>query len=163
MRFFNKVCFCFSLDKGCIWIAVIGIGLSGIVLLIQTDPKSIIGFVLSVISSFSLLIGTIKILKAGVIIYLVIEMAQIIGLLIFAILTIVQLLEETFKCPCDSHECKEDQADQDESKMTPFCEMIGKTLVSVGGADVLVSIYFWLCVLSLFRKMSSEEKLISIF
>ena len=154
MRFFNKVCFCFSLDKGCIWIAVIGIGLSGIVLLIQTDPKSIIGFVLSVISSFSLLIGTIKILKAGVIIYLVIEMAQIIGLLIFAILTIVQLLKGTFLCRCDSHECKDDLV---------FCEMIGKTLVSVGGADILVSIYFWLCVLSLFRKMSSEEKLISIF
>ena len=154
MRFFNKVCFCFSLDKGCIWIAVIGIGLSGIVLLIQTDPKSIIGFVLSVISSFSLLIGTIKILKAGVIIYLVIEMAQIIGLLIFAILTIVQLLNGTFLCRCDSHECKDDLV---------FCEMIGKTLVSVGGADILVSIYFWLCVLSLFRKMSSEEKLISIF
>ena len=154
MRFFNKVCFCFSLDKGCIWIAVIGIGLSGIVLLIQTDPKSIIGFVLSVISSFSLLIGTIKILKAGVIIYLVIEMAQIIGLLIFAILTIVQLYNGTFLCRCDSHECKDDLV---------FCEMIGKTLVSVGGADILVSIYFWLCVLSLFRKMSSEEKLISIF
>ena len=154
MRFFNKVCFCFSLDKGCIWIAVIGIGLSGIVLLIQTDPKSIIGFVLSVISSFSLLIGTIKILKAGVIIYLVIEMAQIIGLLIFAILTIVQLYNGTFLCRCDSHECKDDLV---------FCEMIGKTLVSVGGADILVSIYFWLCVLSLFRKMCSEEKLISIF
>ena len=154
MRFFNKVCFCFSLDKGCIWIAVIGIGLSGIVLLIQTDPKSIIGFVLSVISSFSLLIGTIKILKAGVIIYLVIEMAQIIGLLICSILTIVQLLNGTFLCRCDSHECKDDLV---------FCEMIGKTLVSVGGADILVSIYFWLCVLSLFRKMSSEEKLISIF
>ena len=158
MRFFNRVCFCFSLDKGCIWIAVIGIGLSGIVLLIQTDAKSIIGFVLSVISSFSLLIGTIKILKAGVIIYLVIEMAQIIGLLIFSILTIVQLLNKTFSCHCDSHECKDD-----EKVMSEFCKMIGTSLVSLGGADVLVSIYFWLCVLSLFRKMTSEEKLISIF
>ena len=39
---------------------MIGIGLSGIVLLIQNDPWSIVGFVLSVISGFFLLLGTIK-------------------------------------------------------------------------------------------------------
>ena len=156
MKFFNKICFCLSLDKGCIWIAVIGIGLSGIILLIQYDAWSIIGFVLSVISSLCLLLGTIKQIKPAIIIYLVLEMAQIIELLISTIMTLVLMLNKNFKCRCDSHECEGEDN-------TPFCEMIGTILGSVGGADILISIYFWLCVFSLFRKMSSEEEMISIF
>ena len=111
MKFFNKICFCLSLDKGCIWIAVIGIGLSGIILLIQCDAWSIIGFVLSVISSLCLLLGTIKQIKPAIIIYLVLEMAQIIELLIYTIMTLVLMLNKNFKCRCDSHECEgEDNA-----------------------------------------------------
>ena len=155
MRFFNKVCFCISLDKGCIWIAVLGIGLSGIVLLIQRDPEQIIGFILSVLASFFLLLGILKQIKPAIIIYLILEMAQVIELLISTIITLVALLiNQNFVCDCDSHECEEDVA---------FCKMIGTILVSVGCADIVVSIYLWLCVLSFARKMSSDEQVISVF
>ena len=133
---------------------MIGIGLSGIVLLIQNDPWSIVGFVLSVISGFFLLLGTIKQKKLAIIIYLVLGMAQIIEMLIFTIMTLVLLANKSFECRCDSHECEDD---------VTFCEMVGTILGSVSGVDVLISIYFWLCVLSLFRTMSVEETMISVF
>ena len=133
---------------------MIGIGLSGIVLLIQNDPWSIVGFVLSVIAGLLLLLGTIKQKKMAIIIYLVLEMTQIIEMLIFTIMTLVSLANKNFECRCDSHECEDD---------VTFCEMVGTILGSVSGVDVLISIYFWLCVLSLFRTMSAEETMISVF
>ena len=103
---------------------------------------------------FFLLLGTIKQKKLAIIIYLVLGMAQIIEMLIFTIMTLVLLANKSFECRCDSHECEDD---------VTFCEMVGTILGSVSGVDVLISIYFWLCVLSLFRTMSAEETMISVF
>ena len=133
---------------------MIGIGLSGLVLLIQNDPWSIVGFILSVISRVFLLLGIIQQKRLAIIIYLVLEIAQIIEMIIMTIMTLVSLTNKNFACRCDSHECEDD---------VTFCEMIGTILGSVSGVDVLISIYFWLCVLSLFKTMSAEETMISVF
>ena len=75
-------------------------------------------------------------------------MAQVIELLISTIITLVALLiNQNFVCRCDSHECEED---------VQFCEMIGTILGSVGCADIVVSVYFWLCVLSFMIYVGEE-------
>ena len=154
MKGFNKVCFCASLDRGCVWIAVFGIGMSGIMLIIQRDFWSIVGFALSVTSSASLLLGTLRQLIFALAIYLVLELAQIIEIFVSTVIVLVNLLiYKNFTCECDSHECEDDNR---------FCETVGATLGAFGSIDVVISMYFWLCVLSFVLKISSSPQKITI-
>ena len=154
MKLFNKLCCCIPLDKGCVWIAVCSIAFSGIMLMIQVSLWSIVGFVLSVASSASLIIGTIKQLKLGIIIYLVLEMIQVIETFVSTIIVLVDVtLYENSECGCDSHECETSKN---------FCNLIGKVLGGFGGLEVLISTYFWICVLSYYIKITDSEKVVSV-
>ena len=154
MRFFNTIFFCFSLDKGCILIAVFGIGLPGIMLIIQSTLWSVVGFILSLTSSAFLLLGTIKQIKLAIIVYLVLEMVQVIETLIATVIVLVNVIgTKNFTCTCDSHECEDD---------TSYCDMIGITLGSFGCVEVVISTYFWICVLSFSLKLYSHENMITV-
>ena len=154
MRFFNKFCFCVRLDKGCIWIAVLGIGFPGIMLMIPSTLWSIVGFILSLASSGFLLLGTIKQIKLAIIVYLVLEMVQVIETIIATVIVLVNVIsKKTFTCICDSHECKDD---------TSYCDTIGIILGSFGCVDVMISTYFCICALSFALKLYSHEKIITV-
>ena len=154
MRFFNTFCFCISLDKGCIWIAVFGIGLPGIMLIIQSNLWSVVGCILSLTSSAFLILGTIKQIKLAIIVYLVVEMVQIIETLTAAVIVLVSVIaNKNFTCTCDSHECEDD---------TSYCDTIGILLGSFGCVEVMISTYFWICVLSFALKLYSHENMITV-
>ena len=128
-------------------IAVLGVALSGIMLIIQRTLWSIVAVSLSLISSTFLLFGTIKQIKLGIMLYLVLEMIKIIEMFIATVIVVVDIIVyKQFTCQCDSHECEDN-----------FCETISIALGTFGSIVVVVSSYFWICVLSFIFKITPPK------
>lgn len=136
----SKLCCCLHLQKGCIIISLIGFAISGGIFVFQTNLWSIIGFVLVILSSIFLLLGTIKHMRMATIMYLILEMIHIIEIFAACLVIFVDLIAfEDYKCICHGLQCENDN----------ICERIGIMLGSIFGIYTLVDIYFWICAFGL--------------
>ena len=144
---FKLCCCCVDLRKGCIIIAILGIivncGYFGTDLPSSSKEYKLLisGNVIGLIGNLSLLFGAFKSNKIAISLYLVLELIQMVLYFAFSIMMFV-LYNKV-------------------NKTTGSIGISIGTLILVEGIfgllTVLVWIYLWLCVFSLFLKLKREE------
>ena len=142
----KSCCCCVDLRKGCISIAILGIiencgsfaNLNEAGLPYEADKVLISGNVIALIGNLILLFGAFKSNKIAVSLYLVLESIHMVLYFAFSIMMFVGY-----------------------SKMTGAVQITFGTAYLAGGIcgllTVLIWIYLWLCVFSLFLKLKREK------
>ena len=152
----NKCCCCVSLRAGCIILAVVGIivncGFFGLAGQCGTNGCGndfyviTVGNVIGIIGCVCLLFGSINYNRIGVLVYLVVEIITIILYFANAMMTFAAYAQY-------------DNA----TKLIPKSAIpnTGKNTILASGISVLLvvllSVYFWICVLSFFRKIGDNS------
>ena len=154
----NKFCGFMHLEKGCIFIAVIGLATSGIIFVIHENLWTVLSLALSVVSGGFLLAGAIKYTRISIIIYVLFEILHITEMFAACVIIFVDLIAlRKFECNTNCH-CywvafgNWNTSHVGDGDSYEKCEKEGIILGCFFWTYILADIYFLKCAYNLLMK-----------
>ena len=154
----KKFCCCIPLEKGCIFISIIGLGISGIIFVVHENLWTLLSLCLSAISGAFLLLGTIKHTRISMILYVLLEVIHIGEMFTAIIVIFVDLIAvRNFKCYSNCHcywvAIGQWNSDVREQEGSDICDPVGIVLGSLLWIYIMLDFYFLKCAYTLLMRV----------
>ena len=158
----KKFCCCIPLEEGCICISIIGLGISGIIFVVQENLWTLLSLCLSATSGGFLLIGAIKYTRISMILYIIFEVIHVVEMFTAIIIIFVDLLAmHSFKCYSNCHcywvSIGQWNSDEHEKEGREICDKIGTVIGSLFWIYIIIDIYFLKCAYSLLMRFHMNK------